>query len=43
MTSTKKIIDFIKKYLHILSPEDKETLQSIHMRLPLIKRKRIKS
>jgi len=33
----KKIIDFIQKYLHILSPEDKETLQRIHMRLEHIK------
>jgi len=37
MTFTKKIIDFIQNYLHILSPEDKETLQSIHMRLEHIK------
>jgi len=35
MTFTKKIIDFIQNYLHILSPEDKETLQSIHMRLDI--------
>jgi len=37
MTFTKKMIDFIQKYLHIMSPEDKEPLQSIHMRLEHIK------